>query len=426
MPKPLPVLFCLLPLLFAACATDPANRMIDEAGADEGQGVVSDVADVPRTFADGAAASDLRLARTAQIRAILGRLSLRQRIAQRFITWIDSTSMGTEAELLVGEEGVGGVILYPRNLQDRDQVVQLCRDLQQTAVAQDPSIGLFITVDQEGGRVAAIRLPEVTRFPSPFALSRYDDPRVYEAAAYVTATEIRSLGFNMNLAPVLDLSAEGDSGVIGDRAMGDDPVRVGVFGQAYLDGMRRASVIAVIKHAPGHGSTTTDSHGRLPVVDLTAEELLRTHFVPFRMAIDYGAEAIMTAHILFPKIDPDLPVTLSPRMIEEGLRGMIGFDGVVISDGMAMGALAGNYSASESLGMMFNAGVDIVLVHSTYDVKVLIEETMQLLAASRISEKQITQGTERILRLKADYGLVAGIPPARRAVPPAGAKGAGM
>ncbi len=151
--------------------------------------------------------------------------------------------------------------------------------------------------------------------PSAFQLGKYRNRELIRAASYLTAVQMREAGCNMNLAPVLDLVEEGDTSIIGDRPLGGDPEWVREAGKAYLAGMRAGAVIPVIKHFPGHGSTRTDSHSILPVLPLTEEELLKRDLVPFQGAIQAGAPVVMTAHILYPRIDPDVaPVDLSRRI----------------------------------------------------------------------------------------------------------------
>ncbi len=332
-------------------------------------------------------------------------MTLEQKIGQRFICWIEGKQINEQTLELV-RQGAAGVILYPWNIEDPEQVRNLTGAIQKAARESDPPIEFFISVDQEGGRVAAFRFSGMTRLSAAYNWGRYNDPRYVTAIAYIAGTEIRELGCNMNFAPVLDLYGLADSTIIGNRSLGNDPVVVGTLGIHYLQGARQAGIIPVIKHFPGHGSSTVDSHGRLPVVDNAVEQLLERDFKPFRMAIKAGAEAVMTAHILFPQIDPDYPVTLSERILRDMLRGRFGFQGVIVSDGMAMGALAENFTVSDSLKLMIRAGLDLILVHSRYDLVDLKLEVLRLLHRGEISEAQIDEGVERILKLKLRHGLI--------------------
>jgi beta-N-acetylhexosaminidase len=344
-------------------------------------------------------------AETRRVRKIMSAMTLHQKIGQRFICWVEGKEV-TRQTLELVRQGAAGIILYPWNIEDTGQVRQLTASIQRAAQGSDPPIGLFICVDQEGGRVAAFRTGETTRLTPAFCWGRYEDPRYVTAVAYIAGREIRELGCNMNFAPVLDLYGSADSTIIGDRSMGADPETVASLGIAYLRGARQAEIIPVIKHFPGHGSSTVDSHGWLPVVDLAEEELTERDFLPFRAAIEAGAEALMTAHVLFPQIDPDYPATLSKRILRDLLRERFGFRGVVISDGISMGAVAKHFSVSESLKLMMEAGLDLILVHSRYDLVELKVEMLRLLHKGEISEAQIDEGVERILKLKLRYGLL--------------------
>jgi beta-N-acetylhexosaminidase len=340
-----------------------------------------------------------------RVRKIMDEMTLHQKIGQRFICWIEGKELGTQAAELV-RQGAAGVILYPWNIEDTQQVRRLTATLQQAARSGDPPIGFFISVDQEGGRVAAFRFRETTKLAPAFYWSQHEDPRFVTAAAFIAGREIRDLGCNMNFAPVLDLYGAADSTIIGDRSMGIDPEKVGKLGIAYLQGARQAEIIPVIKHFPGHGSSTVDSHGRLPIVDIPEDQLLERDFLPFRTAIEAGAEALMTAHVLYPRVDPEYPATLSKRILRDMLRESFGFEGVIVSDGMAMGALAKNFTVADSLRLMIQAGLDLILVHSRYDLVDLKLEVLGLLHRGEITEAQIDEGVERILKLKLRYGLL--------------------
>ncbi|NBF39269.1 MAG: beta-N-acetylhexosaminidase [Spirochaetes bacterium] len=336
----------------------------------------------------------------------LEEMSLEQLVGQRFVTWLAGPAP-TEKELHLAREGaVGGFIVYPRNVVDRAQVTALTTALQRAALSSAPPVGLLLAADQEGGRVAALRLPDMPQFPPARSWTQHDDPDYVEASSYVINRELASVGINANFAPVLDVYEHGDESIIGDRAFSDTPELVGTLGRAYLAGAERAGVIAVPKHFPGHGSTAVDSHGELPVVLLSREELYDRHLPPFRAAVDSGAPAMMTAHLLLPAVDPRYPATLSQRIITGILREELGFDGVVISDGVAMGAISRNYDVVEAVELSMKAGVDIILVHARYDVDELVEATVELVRQRKIPRDDVEAATRRVLELKARYGLL--------------------
>lgn len=341
-----------------------------------------------------------------RVERVLSVMSLEQIVGQRFVTFLDGRTVSTEERRLITEGVVGGFIIYPQNVESRGQVKRLAATLQRHAERSTPGVGLFLAADQEGGRVAALRLSDMPQFPSARSWARHEDEAYVEAASYVVNRELASVGLNMNFAPVLDVYEHADDSIIGDRAFADEPELVGRLGTAYLEGAERAGIIAVPKHFPGHGSTSIDSHGRLPVVSLSQSELYERHLHPFRTAVSSGAEAVMTAHLLLPALDPEHPATLSRPIIDGILREELGFGGVVISDGVAMGAISENYSITEAIELSIRAGVDVILVHARYDVSRLVAGTVELLEEGAISYDDLVAGTRRVLTLKARHGLL--------------------
>jgi beta-N-acetylhexosaminidase len=255
--------------------------------------------------------------------------------------------------------------------------------------------------------VQAIEFPEFASMPSASVLGAIGDPELIRAASYVTHRQVRELGINMNLAPVLDLYETADDSIIGDRSYGPDPQTVASYVTPILEASRSAGVISVAKHFPGHGITAIDSHRRLPVVAASREELAETHLVPFRTAIEAGVPAIMTAHLLFRNIDPLFPVTLSKVFLHDMLRDELGFEGVLITDGLEMWAIRDHYDVETTLVRLFRYDVDLILLYSEYDVVELVDLVEKLIRSGRISEDDVDRGVRRVLRLKLEYGLLA-------------------
>jgi beta-N-acetylhexosaminidase len=333
-------------------------------------------------------------------------LSIEQKIGQRFIAHINGKRFSKQTSRLIEDDYVAGVILYPWNVEDPEQVRSLTSEMQENARRNDPPIELLVCVDQEGGRVNAFTFSDISQFPAPFYWTRHEDPLYVESAAYIIGREINSLGCNMNFAPVLDVYGIPDRTIIGDRSMGNDPDSVGLYGISYIRGAERAGVISVVKHFPGHGYTSVDSHVKLPIVDLEEWELHSWDMKPFKMAIDNGADAVMTSHVLYSKLDPDYPATLSMKILRDILREQYGFDGVIISDGIAMGAISNHFDITETLKLSFKAGIDLILVHSKYDLSDLRKKVYRLYKKGEISEHEINEGVERVLELKLKYGLL--------------------
>lgn len=368
----------------------------------------------------------------ARVDRYLAEMSLEELLGQRFMAFVPRELEVSSSEAappggrgssvaggVAGDEVVdpvrelfepvppAGFILYRWNMPGYKGTALLTKELQrQRELAGGLGPRLIFGVDQEGGRVANLRFPEMAELPSQFQQGARRDIRYVESAAYIGSTDLRRAGIRMNFAPVLDLYPREDRTIIGDRAFGGEPELVSELGVASIEAAMEAGVVPVAKHFPGHGVTTVDSHGTLPVSDRSLDSLRRRELLPFRRAIEAGVPAIMTAHILYEEIDPEYPATLSPRFIQGILREELGFDGVVITDGFSMGALTEGYSRVEALRQSFLAGVDLVLLHARYEYESVFREVLELLEEGVISEAMIRQGARRVLLLKARAGLL--------------------
>jgi beta-N-acetylhexosaminidase len=266
-----------------------------------------------------------------------------------------------------------GFVLFRRNCASRDQIRALVDELRQAVGREDAPV----LIDQEGGRVARLRPPEWRAYPAAAQIAALPDPIALEAArlsARLIAEDLAELGITIDAAPVLDLPAAGADPIIGDRAWGTDPARVARLGRAVCDGLLEGGVLPIIKHIPGHGRARVDSHTALPRVDDDRAVLRQADFAPFRALADMPWA--MTAHIVYTAIDDRAPATLSRTVIDSVIRGEIGFDGVLISDDVSMGALAGGF-AERTRGAL-DAGVDLVL-HCNGDM----EEMAEIAASAR-------------------------------------------
>jgi beta-N-acetylhexosaminidase len=342
----------------------------------------------------------------SRVNEVMEHMSLRQKIGQRFITWVPGTDFSEETRELLLKGQPAGIILYKWNYESLEGVQVLTESIQEYAKSGDAGIQLFVCADQEGGRVAAFRFSELALLPAAYHWTVYGNYEYVKAAAYINGVQLRYLGCNMNLAPVLDLYDTPDSSIIGDRSFGGDAGRVSWVVKAYLEGISAAHVIPVAKHFPGHGVSKVDSHGSLPVTDILERDLLGRELLPYVSAIENGLDAIMTAHILYRQIDPDYPATLSKTILNGMLRNKLGFNGVVISDGLEMGALSNNYTLDDTILLAFQAGVDLVLLYTRYDLIEVIDIVEGLIQSGRLQEEEIDEGVKRVLRLKLKYGLL--------------------
>jgi beta-N-acetylhexosaminidase len=282
------------------------------------------------------------------------------------IVGLSGTALTAEEAALFRRHRPLGAILFRRNVESPTQVAALAAALREVLGETAP-----ILVDQEGGRVARLRPPHWTAFPPPASFEGRPEAAA-EANAALLGAECAAVGLDVVCAPCLDLRLPGAHDVIGDRAFSDRPEDVARLGAAWVRGLQAAGCIPVIKHIPGHGRAMVDSHESLPRVTATAAALA-ADIAPFRALADSGAWA-MTAHILYEAWDADRPATLSPRIVAEVIRGAIGFDGVLVSDDLAMGAMRG--LSNDLAGAALGAGCDLVL-HCTG----VLAETAALLAS---------------------------------------------
>lgn len=285
--------------------------------------------------------------------------AVRRRIGQLLIAGFDGHTIPVELRTLAREFGLGGVILFARNVAEPAQVAELSFD----AARLLPDLPLWVSIDQEGGRVARLKAP-FTEWPPMATLGRSGDVALAGRFARALAAELKAVGITLDYAPVLDVNTNPNSPVIGDRALADTADAAATLGAAIVRAMQDEGVAACGKHFPGHGDTGADSHHELPLVEHPPERLRELELVPFRAAIDAGAAAIMTAHVLVPALDERRPATLSRRIVTGLLREELGYEGVILSDDLEMKAIAAAHPVPAAAVMAIDAGCDGVLVSS--------------------------------------------------------------
>ena len=285
--------------------------------------------------------------------------ALRRQIGQLLIAGFDGHQLPVELRSLAREFGLGGVILFARNVAEPEQVAELCYE----AARLDPEMPLWVSVDQEGGRVARLKAP-FTEWPAMATLGRSGDVLLAERFARALASELKAVGVTLDYAPVLDIQTNRDNPVIGDRALSERAEEVARLGGAIVRALQEEGVAACGKHFPGHGDTQTDSHFELPLVEHPIERLRRVELVPFRAAIEAGVATMMTAHVFMPALDEERPATLSSRVVTDLLRAELGFDGVILSDDLEMKAIASTHAIPQAAVLAVVAGCDGVLICS--------------------------------------------------------------
>ena len=256
----------------------------------------------------------------------------------------------------------GGVILFGKNFGKVADTIALTKGLQEFSKANKLP-PLFISTDQEGGRVRRVQ-DGVTQFPGAMALGQTKNPALSELVGFVTGYELKKVGINLVLAPILDVNNNPLNPVINTRSFGSNLETVNRTAIYYELGGRKSGILTTVKHFPGHGDTTVDSHLGLPIIQKTLEELEKLELVPFQKAIENGADSVMTAHILYPKIDPKYPATLSKIFLTDILRKKLGFQGLISTDAMEMHAISKNYEKDQPATLSLLAGSDIILLTS--------------------------------------------------------------
>lgn len=326
----------------------------------------------------------------------INEMTLDEKIGQMVLSGFNGTDFNSELDTLINDLKVGGVILFSRNIKDSNQLKKLNLDIEEA----NKNIPVFISIDEEGGRVNRLA-KNIKTFESAKSIGDKGDIKyAYENGKEIGKT-LKDHKINMNFAPVLDIYSNSKNTVIGDRAFGDNEKIVETMGIATMQGLKDEDVIPVIKHFPGHGDTEVDSHIGLPVVEKSIDQLYDFEFVPFKKAIESGADAVMVSHILMKQIDDKNPATLSYNLITKILRNDMKFSNVIITDDMCMKAITNRLSVEEASIKSIKAGSDIILIGSDIGKTNSVIEKIKLeVEANEISEKRIDESVYRILKLK--------------------------
>lgn len=357
-------------------------------------------------------------ATAAEIDAMIAKMSVAEKVGQLFMPVLygqaaDTVSGDNQARYGVGTAAKaiakyrpGGVILFPwaGNVKSVRQVVALTNGLQKAS----PEIPLLIGADQENGRVSRLA-PLITVLPGASTIGRTGEPSLARRAAEVTGSELLALGVNLDFAPVADVNVNPRNPVIGPRSYGDDPKKVAAMVAAAVRGFHDAKVASTAKHFPGHGDTTVDSHTGLPVIDHTRTQWAKLDAPPFEAAVEAGVDAIMSAHVVMPELDPSGdPATLSKKILTGLLRERLGFEGVVFTDALDMAGVRKKYGDGEVAVRAILAGADMMLMPP--DFPKAHGAVMAAVKSGRISQARLDESVRRILTLKDRRGLLREAP----------------
>ncbi|WP_408010075.1 beta-N-acetylhexosaminidase [Pseudalkalibacillus sp. A8] len=331
-------------------------------------------------------------------------MSIEEKIGQMLMFGFEGTQVNDETQKLIDNYHIGGVILFKKNITGSQQLLDLNNQLKEINSGHNDT-PIFISVDEEGGLVSRMP-PEIINLPDSKDIGDFHSSELAHQVGEAIGERVSSFGFNMTMAPVLDINSNPTNPVIGKRAFGDNKEIVSEMGIEVMKGIQSKNIIPVIKHFPGHGDTDVDSHLELPVVNNELEKLRQMELVPFQNAVDQHADMTMVAHILLPELDHEYPSSLSKNVVTNILREELKFNGVVITDDMTMGAIIENYDIGEASIKAIQAGNDIVLVAHGYENKVKAVNSLTNAVKDRIiSEERIDESVQRILRLKEKYSL---------------------
>jgi beta-N-acetylhexosaminidase len=330
----------------------------------------------------------------------VSQLSLEEAVGQMFVVGVGGTEPDYYIEKMLRARNIGGIILHDYNMQSKEQTQAMVSELQKLSIKTSRCIPLIVAVDQEGGRVSSA--PWVTYHPPAAAVGQSGDPAQAQRIAEEIGRQLDAVGVNTDLAPVVDT---GFGAAIGDRSFGTDPHLVSKMGAAAVRGFEAAGIISTAKHFPNHGAAKVDSHTGLPVVDHDMQTVLSYDLPPFKQAVKAGVPTVMGGHLLYPAIDPERPASLSPKAIQL-LRQEVGFEGVIITDDLAMEGAKQRGTVAQAAVKAVSAGADMLIISSPPQEQAdAYAAVVRGVKQGRISQDQINDSVDRILKLKQQYLL---------------------
>lgn len=332
-------------------------------------------------------------------------LTLEQKIGQLIVAGFSENYVTDDLKELIEQYHIGNIILFQKNIIDSIQLGKLNRNIQEVMEKYNANPA-FICMDQEGGMVTRL-FNKATCFPGNMAVAAGASYEETYALGAAIGQELRHIGINMNLAPVMDINNNQLNPVIGVRSYGDVPERVAEYGKNFFKGLQSEGVVSFAKHFPGHGNTNVDSHLGLPTILSDLYNLNKVELIPFIEAINNGIDGIMSAHIIFSALEKNnLPATLSKAILTGLLRERLGFNGLIITDCMEMKAIINNYGIEEASVMAINAGADLVCISHTRELQVkAVNAIKEAVENGTIKVEDLNSKVERILEFKQKYDL---------------------
>ncbi len=327
-----------------------------------------------------------------------------QLAGQRLMVGFSGKVLDDDLRFMIREMHIGGLILFKRNVSNPSQVAELCGAAQAYAL-ESGNPPLMIAIDQEGGPVARLG-PPFTVFPGNRAIGAARSARAAREFGMITARELKGVGINMNLAPVLDVAPQGLNSVVADRVFGEEPELVAYLGKTVIQTLQNNGVPATAKHFPGIGRTTGDSHVDLPCLDVERKVLDLTDLVPFRSAIGSGVEAVMLSHVVYRDLDRQWPASLSSIIAKDLLRETMGFKGISMTDDLVMGAIDKHFRIEVAVQRISGAEIDVALIcHDRLKMENAYGALLKVVRESKDARRKATTSVRRILNMKQKYLL---------------------
>lgn len=337
------------------------------------------------------------------VQKILQRMTVDEKIGQLILAGIDGYEMNLHTVELIETYHIGGLILYKSNVKNSGQLIELVNALKQKNTVN--MLPLWLGVDEEGGKVT--RLPdEVAKTPPNNDIGKTNSKQFALGVGSLLGKELKAYGFNVDFAPVLDINSNPNNPVIGDRSFGANAPIVTSMGIQTMKGLQAQGVMPVVKHFPGHGDTSVDSHALLPVVQNDLARLRKLELLPFEQAFKQQADAVMVAHILLPKLDTENPASMSKKIMTDLLRQEMRFQGLIMTDDMTMGAITKSYELGEAAVKSILAGANVVMVGHDYEKVVSVVGALRrAVNEKRIPMETIDRSVSQIMKLKQKYQL---------------------
>lgn len=329
---------------------------------------------------------------------------LKHKIGQMIIAGFPSPYVDDQARRLVEDFHVGNFALFGRNYVSAEQATQMCADLHKLTYEKN-GYSAYLASDQEGGVVSRVCIGSAL-FPGTMAMAASPSADPYQVGKNC-GNVLGSMGILGNFGPVLDVNMDPMNPIIGSRSYSDDPETVARMGVEMVRGMHEGGMLATLKHYPGHGNVSTDSHLGVPKNPTPVDVLMRTEFMPFQRAFDAGADAIMTCHVVFEDLDPEYPATVSKKIMTDLLRGTMRFEGIAVTDCMEMDAMKVTYGTGPAAVMAIQAGCDMLCFSHTYEaVAEACNALYKAVEEGVLPMERIDEAYERIIGLKKQYNLV--------------------